>query len=76
MTSTKYVDTLIDKSLKESNYQNNPMPLKHSSSDKAFTANLKAELKAGKPQKQAVAIAYSVQKEAAKKEAAAKRKNK
>jgi hypothetical protein len=52
------------------------MPLKHSSSDKAFTANLKAELKAGKPQKQAVAIAYSVQKEAAKKEAVARRKNK
>jgi hypothetical protein len=50
------------------------MPLKKSPSDKAFTANLKAELKAGKPQKQALAIAYSVQKEAARKEAAAKRK--
>jgi len=50
------------------------MPLKKSPSDKAFTANLKAELKAGKPQKQALAIAYSVQKEAAKKQAAAKRK--
>jgi hypothetical protein len=42
------------------------MPLKHSASEKAFTANLKAELGAGKPQKQALAIAYSVQKEAAK----------
>ena len=50
------------------------MPLKKSPSDKAFTANLKAELQAGKPQKQALAIAYSVQKEAARKEAAAKRK--
>lgn len=41
------------------------MPLKHSASPEAFTANLKTELGAGKPQKQAVAIAYSVQKEAA-----------
>lgn len=43
------------------------MPLKKSSSAKAFTANLKAEIGAGKPQKQALAIAYSVQKEAARK---------
>ena len=43
------------------------MPLKHSASDKAFTENLKAELGAGKPQKQALAIAYQVQREAAKK---------
>lgn len=53
---------------------NNTMPLKKSASDKAFTENLKRELGAGKPQKQAVAIAYSVQREAAKKVAAAKRK--
>jgi hypothetical protein len=50
------------------------MPLKKSPSDKAFTANLKTELQAGKSQKQALAIAYSVQKEAARKEAAAKQK--
>jgi len=43
------------------------MPLVKSASDKAFTHNLRQELGAGKPQKQAVAIAYSVQKEAAKK---------
>lgn len=42
------------------------MPLKKSPSAKAFTANLKAELGAGKPRKQALAIAYSVQKEATK----------
>jgi hypothetical protein len=42
------------------------MPLKKSASDKAFTSNLKAELGAGKPKKQALAIAYSVQREAAK----------
>ena len=54
--------------------QNNTMPLKKSASEKAFTENLKREIGAGKPQKQAVAIAYSVQREAAKKAAAAKRK--
>ena len=31
---------------------------------KAFQQNVKAEIKAGKPQKQAVAIAYSVQRKA------------
>lgn len=30
---------------------------------KGFSENIKAEMKAGKPQKQAVAIAYSVAKE-------------
>ena len=40
------------------------MPLKKSSSKKAFKQNIKAEIKAGKPQKQAVAIAYSVKRKA------------
>lgn len=40
------------------------MPLKKSSSKKAFEANLKKELSAGKPKKQALAIAYSVQRKA------------
>jgi len=40
------------------------MPLTHSKSDKAFKANLIAELRAGKPKDQAVAIAYSVKREA------------
>ena len=44
----------------------NEMPLKHSKSDKAFKENIKAEVKAGKPVKQAVAIAYSVKREAQK----------
>lgn len=35
------------------------MPLKQSSSNKAFKSNLKTEMSAGKPQKQALAIAYS-----------------
>lgn len=53
---------------------NNIMPLVKSTSDKAFTENLKRELGAGVPKKQALAIAYSVQREAAKKQAARKRK--
>lgn len=40
------------------------MPLKKSKSKKAFVANYKAELKAGKPRKQALAIAYSVKRRA------------
>ena len=43
------------------------MPLKKSISAKAFKSNIKTEVKAGKPIKQAVAIAYSVKREAAKK---------
>lgn len=43
------------------------MPLKKSTSEKAFKENIKAEVKAGKPIKQAVAISYAVKKEAAKK---------
>jgi hypothetical protein len=43
------------------------MPLIKSKSKEAFGKNVKAEMKAGKPQKQAVAIAYSVQKSAGKK---------
>ena len=40
------------------------MPLKKSSSKKAFSANVSAEVKAGKPKKQAVAIAYATQRKA------------
>jgi hypothetical protein len=43
------------------------MPLVKSKSDKAFKKNISAEVKAGKPVKQAVAIAYAV-KRASKKE--------
>jgi len=43
------------------------MPLKKSTSKKAFSENIKAEMNAGKPQKQAVAIAYSVKRKANKK---------
>lgn len=40
------------------------MPLVKSASKAAFRKNVKAEMKAGKPQKQAVAIAYSVKRKA------------
>jgi hypothetical protein len=43
------------------------MPLIKSKSDKAFKSNIKAEIHAGKPQKQAVAIAYAVKRKAPKK---------
>jgi hypothetical protein len=43
------------------------MPLKKSSSPMAFRQNVKAEVKAGKPIKQAVAISYAVKRDAAKK---------
>lgn len=43
------------------------MPLVKSTGKNAFRQNIKAEVKAGKPVKQAVAIAYSVKREAAKK---------
>jgi hypothetical protein len=40
------------------------MPLCERSSQNCFTRNIKTEIKAGKPQKQAVAIAYSQQRKA------------
>ena len=48
------------------------MPLIKSTSKKAFRENVKAEVKSGKPVRQAVAIAYS-EKRAAAKPAKAKR---
>lgn len=43
------------------------MPLIKSKSKKAFSKNVGAEMKAGKPQKQAVAIAYATQRKMKKK---------
>ena len=43
------------------------MPLIKSSSKKAFKQNIRKEVKAGKPVKQAVAIAYSTKRAAQKK---------
>lgn len=42
------------------------MPLKKSSSKVAFKSNVRAEVAAGKPMKQAVAIAYAVKRKAEK----------
>lgn len=41
-----------------------PMPLVKSAGKKAFSKNVEREMADGKPQKQAVAIAYSVQRRA------------
>jgi hypothetical protein len=43
------------------------MPLKGGTSKKAFSDNVRAEVKAGKPVKQAVAIAYSKKRESQRK---------
>jgi hypothetical protein len=43
------------------------MPLVKSKSEKSFKKNIATEVKAGKPVKQAVAIAYSVKRAAPKK---------
>ena len=43
------------------------MPLIRRASRRAFTQNLKTEIAAGKPRKQALAIAYAVQRRAASK---------
>lgn len=42
------------------------MPLKKSNSKAAFRKNVAAEVKSGRPVKQAAAIAYSVKREATK----------
>lgn len=49
------------------------MPIRKCASQNCFTRNLKTEIKSGKPMKQALAIAYSVQRKARSKKAAAKR---
>jgi hypothetical protein len=49
------------------------MPLKKSASKAAFSKNVKTEMAHGKPQKQAVAIAYSVQRKAGGKPASPKK---
>jgi hypothetical protein len=67
----KDVKAALDKqapkpTLKKATTRNKIMPLKKSTSAKAFKENIKTEVKAGKPVKQAVAIAYA-EKNAAKK---------
>lgn len=42
------------------------MPLVKSTSKNAMSTNIKREIQAGKPQKQAVAIAYAVKRKAGK----------
>jgi len=49
------------------------MPLVKSKTPEAFRKNVKAEVAAGKPQKQAVAIAFSTQRAASRKTAPKKK---
>lgn len=42
------------------------MPLIYSDSDEAFKKNVETEIKAGKPRKQALAIAYKIKRDAQK----------
>lgn len=44
------------------------MPLSKGTSKKSFSKNVATEVKAGKPVKQAVAIAYSVKRQSARKD--------
>ena len=53
--------------VKKATTRKKTMPLKKSTSAKAFKENIKAEVGAGKPVKQAVAIAYAEKREVAKK---------
>lgn len=50
----------------EYNMENN-MPLKKGTSKKIMSENIKIEVEAGKPQKQAIAIAYAVKRKSIKK---------
>lgn len=43
------------------------MPLSKGASQKSFVKNIKAEIAAGKPQKQAVAIAFAVKRRVSRK---------
>ena len=52
------------------------MPLQKSTSAEAFKKNVSTEVKAGRPVKQAVAIAYATKHEAAKKTSKSKGKTK
>jgi hypothetical protein len=56
----------VKPALKKATTRSKTMPLKKSASPKAFKENIKTEVKAGKPVKQAVAIAYSEAKAAKK----------
>ena len=60
--------------VKKATTRKTTMPLTKSTSPKAFKENVKAEIKAGKKPDQAVAIAYSVKREAAKKSTTTKGK--
>ena len=61
------LDICDDQEVRLKRLENKAMPLKKSTSPKAFRSNIRAEVRAGKPVKQAVAIAYSEKRQAARK---------
>lgn len=56
---SKGVSNLIEQSHISESKEDSDMPLESGKSKEAFEHNIKTEIKAGKPQKQAVAIAYA-----------------
>jgi hypothetical protein len=72
---TRYLEPMLDIMRKHAMELRDPpprkrrkrMPLKTSKSPKAFKENIKTEVKAGRPIRQAVAIAYSKKREAQRK---------
>jgi len=60
---------------KQNNNKNKTMPIRKCASQNCFKRNVAAEIKSGKPVKQSLAIAYSVQRKARAKKAAMTRKN-
>jgi hypothetical protein len=61
------LDICDDQEVRLKRLEHKAMPLKKSTSPKAFKSNIRAEVRAGKPVKQAVAIAYSEKRQAARK---------
>ena len=50
-------DTAVERQGRQGRHEDEVMPLRRGSSRKVVSANIRTEVKAGKPQKQAVAIA-------------------
>lgn len=63
----EWLEKMFNKHLEQEIKGEHTMPLKKSKSKKAFSDNVAAEMDAGKKKDQALAIAYSVKRQAGKK---------